>query len=103
MNGKMNVNETVKFKSENYNFFILLKMSDLKFAKSKRGSNRILENYRYKINRKTQTTYYLKCVRSCGATMLNKPEITQVIRPPGLHSHPEESEQIEYEKIRQNC
>ena len=101
MNGKMKVNETVKFISENYDFCILLKMSDLKVAKSKRGINIIFENYRYKINRKTRTTYYLKCVRSCGATMLTNPEITQVIRPPGLHSQPEESEQIEYEKIRQ--
>ena len=101
MNGKMKVNETVKFISENCNFCILLKMSDLKVAKLKRGINIIFENYRYKINRKTQTTHYLKCVRSCGATMLTNHEITQVIRPPGLHSHPEESEQIEYEKIRQ--
>ena len=96
MNGKMKVNKTVKFISENYNFCILLIMSDLKVAKSKRGINIIFyKNYRFKINRKTQTTYYLKCVRSCGATMLTIPEITQVIRPPGLHSHPEESEQIE--------
>ena len=57
-------------------------MSDLKVAKSKRGINIIFENYRQKINRKTQTTCYLKCVRSCGATMLTNPEITQVIRPP---------------------
>ena len=101
MNGKTKVNKTAKFISENYNFYILLKMSDLKVAKSKRGINITFENYRYIINRKTQTTYYLKCVRSCGATMLTNPEITQVIRPRGLHSHPEESEQIEYEKIRQ--
>ena len=102
MNGKMKVNKTVKFISENYNFYILLKMSNLKVPKSKRGINIIFENYRYTINRKTQTTYYLKCVRSCGATKkLTNPEITQVIRPPGLHCHPEKSEQIEYEKIRQ--
>ena len=101
MNGKMKVNKTVKFISENYNFCILLKMTDLKVAKSKRGINIIFEKYRYKINRKTQATYYLKCVRSCGAPMLANPQITQVIRPPGLYRHPEESEQIEYERIRQ--
>ena len=33
--------------------------------------------------------------------MLTNPEIIQVIRLPGLHSHPEESEQIEYEKVQQ--
>ena len=54
-------------------------MSDLKVAKSKRGINIIFENYRYKINKKTQTTYYLSCVKSCVARMSTNPEITQVI------------------------
>ena len=53
-----------------------MEISDLKVAISKRGINIFFENYRYKLNRETQTTYYLKCVRSCGPTMLTNPEIT---------------------------
>ena len=33
--------------------------------------------------------------------MLTNPEMIRVIRPPGLHSHPEETEQIEYKEMRQ--
>ena len=74
MNGKMKVNKTVKLISEHNNFCILLKMSDLKVAKTKRGIKKNFKNCRYEINSRTPTTYYFKCVRSCEATMLTDPE-----------------------------
>ena len=82
MNGKMKVNRTVKLISKKYYSCISLKMSDLKVAKLKQGINIIIEIYRYKINTKIQTTYYLKCVRNCRATMLLNPEKIRVLRPP---------------------
>ena len=70
----------------------------MKVAKSELSIKIFLEIYRYNINWKTQSTYFLKYVRSCVATMLTNPELPRIILLPGLHSHPKESEQIKYGK-----
>ena len=65
-----------------------------------RGINIIYENYQYQI-KKTDSKYYLKCIRCSGATMNTNPDITEIIRQPGNHNHDTEEAHIEYEAMRQ--
>ena len=59
------------------------------------------ENYRYKIQIKTDTKYYRNCVRKCGVTIVTKPETNQDTKPIGVHSKYDDTVQIQYENTRQ--
>ena len=72
----------------------------LEILQGKRGRLIYHESLLYKINKKTKQKIYLENNRRCGTKMIVDSNITNILSPPTLHSHPEESlDDLTMEKI----